>query len=103
MVRIPLPIQLTNNGILLRLRVVPRASRTEILGIQGGLLRIRLAAVPVDGAANEALIRFLADRIAVPRSAVRVVSGQTSRSKVVEISGATLEQARRGLGLTLDP
>jgi uncharacterized protein len=102
-VRIPLPIQLTTNGILLRLKVVPRASRTEIVGIQDGMLRIRLAAVPVDGAANEALIRFLADRIAVPRSAVRVVSGQTSRSKVVEISGATLEQVRLGLELTLDP
>ena len=98
MVRSPLPIQLTANGILLRLRVVPRASRTQIVGIQGGMVRIRLAAAPVDGAANEALIRFLAERAAVPRSAVRVVSGQTSRSKVVVINGATLEQIRLGLG-----
>lgn len=103
MVQPPLPIQLTTSGILLRLRVVPRASRTEIAGIQGGMARMRLAAAPVDGAANEVLIRFLAERIAVPRSAVRVVSGQRSRSKVVEISGATLEQVRLGLGLTLDP
>jgi len=96
--RSPLPILPTKNGIVLRLRIVPRASRTEIVGIQGGMVRIRVAAVPVDGAANEALIRLLAERIAVPRSAVRVVSGQTSRSKVVVISGATLEQVRIGLG-----
>jgi uncharacterized protein (TIGR00251 family) len=86
---------------MVRLRIVPRASRTEIAGIQGDMVRIRLAAVPVNGAANEALIRFLAERIAVPRSAMRVASGQTSRSKVVVISGASLEQVQ--LGLTLDP
>jgi uncharacterized protein len=63
------------------------------------MVRIRLAAVPVDGAANEALTRFLAQRIAVPRSAVRVVSGYTSRSKVVKIGGATVEQVQHGLGL----
>jgi uncharacterized protein len=94
-----MPIQRTTNGILLRLRIVPRASRTEIAGIHGGMVRIRLAAVPVEGAANEALIRFLADRIAVPRSSVRVVSGQTSRSKVLAISGASLEQVQLGLGV----
>ncbi len=98
MERSPRPILATKDGIVLRLRIVPHASRTEIVGIQGGMVRIRLAAVPVDGAANEALIRLLAERIAVPRSAVRVVSGQTSRSKVVAISGATLEQVRLGLG-----
>jgi uncharacterized protein (TIGR00251 family) len=95
--RSPPPIRQTTNGILLRLRIVPRASRTEIAGTQGGMVRIRLAAVPVDGAANEALIRFLAERIGVPRSAVRVASGQTTRSKVVEISGASLEQVQLGM------
>jgi uncharacterized protein len=67
------------------------------------MVRIRLAAVPVDGAANEALTRFLAERIAVPRSAVRVVSGHTSRSKVLEISGASMEQVQLGLDLNLLP
>jgi uncharacterized protein len=100
-VRQPLPIQQTTNGVLVRLRIVPRASHTEVASIQGDMVRIRLAAAPVDGAANEALIRFLAERLAVPRSAVRVASGQTSRSKVVVISGASLEQVK--LGLTLDP
>lgn len=97
MERSPPPIRQTTNGILLHLRIVPRASRTEIAGIQGGMVRIRLAAVPVDGAANKALIRFLAERIGVPRSAVRVASGQTSRSKVVVISGASLEEVQLGL------
>lgn len=101
--RSPLPIEQTTKGTLLRLRIVPRASRTEIVGIQGGLVRIRLAAVPVDGAANEALTRFLAERIAVPRSAVRVVSGHTSRTKVLEICGASIEQVRLGLDVDLLP
>jgi uncharacterized protein (TIGR00251 family) len=91
------PIEQTSNGILLRLKVVPRASRTEIAGIHGGLVRIKLAAVPVDCSANEALIRFLAERMALPRSAVRLVSGRTSRSKVVVISGASLEQVEHTL------
>jgi uncharacterized protein len=95
--RLPPPIRQTTNGILLRLRIVPRASRTEIAGIQGGMVRIRLAAVPLGGAANEALIRFLAERIGVPRSAVRVASGRTSRSKVVVISGVSLEEVQVGL------
>jgi uncharacterized protein (TIGR00251 family) len=98
-----LPVQPTPNGILLRLRIVPRASRTEIAGLVGGVLRIRLAAAPVDGAANETLIRFLAERISVPRSAVRITTGQTSRSKVVLISGASLEKVQLGLGLEPRP
>jgi uncharacterized protein (TIGR00251 family) len=98
-VRSPPPIQPTATGVLLRLKIVPRASRTEIVGIQGDIVRMRLAAAPVDGAANEALIRFLAERFSIPRSAVRVVAGQTSRTKLVEITGATMEQVHLGLGV----
>jgi uncharacterized protein YggU (UPF0235/DUF167 family) len=60
---------------------------------------IRLAAVPVGGAANEALLRFLVDRLSVPRSAVSLVSGQASRSKVVLVYGAKLAQVRTRLGI----
>jgi hypothetical protein len=72
----------------LRIRAQPRASRTEIAGEYGGALKIRLAAPPVDGGANRELVRFLAKAVGVPRSAVTVVSGESSRNKVVEIEGA---------------
>lgn len=68
-------------------RVQPRASRTEVAGTQQGALKVRLQAPPVDGAANEALVDFLADSLGVPRRLVRIVSGASSRTKVVEVTG----------------
>lgn len=67
-----------------KVRVQPRASRTELAGFRDGVLRIRLQAPPVDGAANEALIAFLADELGVARRLLRIVSGSGSRNKVVE-------------------
>lgn len=81
-------------GVRLRLHVQPRASKTAIAGVHGDALRIRLAAPPVDGAANEALLRFLAEAFGVPRSAVTLVTGATSRRKRVEILGPTPAEAR---------
>jgi hypothetical protein len=78
-------------------RVQPRASRTEVAGPYGDALRIRLAAPPVDGAANEALVRFLADRLGVPRASVRLEGGATGRSKVVAIDGVDPATAARRL------
>jgi hypothetical protein len=92
-------VQQAADGVRIRVRVVPRASRTELVGLHGDELRIRLTAPPVDGVANEALISFLADRVAVPRSSVRLLSGETSRSKVVLITGLGVEQVRTRLGL----
>ena len=63
------------------------------------MVRIRLAAPPVDGAANDELVRFLADALSVPRTAIRLASGQASRSKVIAITGVNLEEVRLGLGL----
>jgi uncharacterized protein (TIGR00251 family) len=74
--------------------VQPRASRTEVAGVLGDQLRVRLTAPPVDGAANEALVRFLAERLGVPRSAVRLVGGETGRSKVVAVDGIGVSEAR---------
>ncbi len=68
-------------------RVQPRASRTEIAGLHGDALKVRVHAPPVDGAANDAVVDLLADRLRVARSRVRVVAGQTSRTKVVEVDG----------------
>lgn len=86
-------------GVRLRLRIQPRASREEVTGVAGDAIRVRLTAPPVDGAANEALVRFLADRLDVSRSAVALVSGHTSRSKLVEVTGVSAEEARRRLGI----
>jgi hypothetical protein len=76
--------------------VQPRASRSEVVGLHGAALKVRVHAPPVGGAANEALVELLAERLGVPRRAVRVVAGETSRAKTVEIDGTT-EAAVRAL------
>jgi uncharacterized protein len=81
------PIEQTADRVRLRVRATPRAKCTEIMGVHGGMIRIRLAARPTNGEANEELVHFLAKTLSVSRSAVTVLTGQTSRSKVVEISG----------------
>ncbi len=90
----PPPTWITESatGIRLSVLVQPRASRNEIVGVQGGFLRIRLAAPPVDGAANEALVRFLAEELGVRRAAVTIVSGQRGRRKVVAVEGISVAE-----------
>jgi uncharacterized protein (TIGR00251 family) len=82
-------------AVRLEVRVQPRAARNEIAGAHGGALRIRLQAPPVDGAANEALVDFLARQLGVPRRHVRVVAGATSRTKIVEIDDVAREALDR--------
>ena len=83
------------DGILSFLvRVQPRASRNAIDGEWQGALRIRLSVPPVEGRANEALRRFLADCLNVPLAAVKIASGERSRVKRVEVLGAKAEQLR---------
>ena len=77
----------TGTGARLRIHVQPRASRTAIAGLHGDSLKVRLAAPPVDGAANDALIRFLAERLGVAQSAVTLESGAAARAKVVHVAG----------------
>jgi len=83
----------------LHLYVVPRASRTEFAGVHGDALKLRVAAPPVEGAANEAVVRFLAERLGVPRAQVILASGQSGRRKVVEIKGLDPRTAAARLGL----
>lgn len=78
-----------------RVRLQPRASRNEIAGVLDGALRVRVHAPPVDGAANEALVAFLAERLAVPRRGVRIVSGATSRTKTIEVEGVSSVDVER--------
>ena len=74
--------------------VQPRASRSEIIGQHGAALKVRLQAPPVDGAANEALVRLLADALDVPERSVRVVAGAASRSRRGEVDGTTADAVR---------
>ena len=75
-------------------RVQPRASATELAGTYGDALKVRLSAPPVDGAANEALVIFLARIFSVSRHDVRILAGESGRSKVVEIRGITERAVR---------
>jgi uncharacterized protein (TIGR00251 family) len=72
-------------------RVIPRASRTGLAGIRDGRLLVRLTAPPVEGAANQALVRALATAFDIPRRAVRIVSGEHARQKSVLLEGVTPE------------
>lgn len=79
------------------IRVIPRARRNSVDGMRGGAFLIRLAAPPVDGAANEALLGFLADVLDVPRRTITIVSGEKSRDKRVQIVGLDDQTARARL------
>ncbi len=76
---------------VLAVRIQPRASRNGILVRSDGSLTIKLTAPPVDGAANEALVKFLADKLDVGRSHIEIVSGQTGRQKLIRIAGRELD------------
>jgi uncharacterized protein len=86
-------IKSTANGVSFLVRVTPRAARDAVDGEFQGALRVRLTAPPVDDRANEALRRFLADRLRVASSAVAIISGEKSRMKRVAIAGVTEEEA----------
>src|SRR5439155_13409400 len=77
----------TATGCLLRLAIVPRARRTEVVGSHGDHLKVKVAAPPVDDAANDALIDFLADLLGVTRARIGVKAGRTGRRKVVAVDG----------------
>ena len=86
-------------GVRLAVRVQPRAAQTKLAGVHGGELKVCVTAPPVDAAANEALVRFLAQHLEVPRSVVRIIRGQTSRHKLIHVGGVTSEQVLKKLGL----
>jgi uncharacterized protein len=82
-----------DGGTLLGVRVATRSSRVGIECVKDGSLRVRLRSAPVDGAANEELIRTIAGAFGVTRSAVRIIAGERSRTKLVIIDGLTPEAA----------
>jgi hypothetical protein len=94
-------ITATATGVLIRLRVQPRASVERLDGLHGDQLRLRLTAPPVDGAANAACIAFLAKTLGVHRSRILLQTGEKSRHKVLHIAGVTPMQVAEALGLAL--
>jgi uncharacterized protein (TIGR00251 family) len=90
-------ITATADGVRLRIRVQPSASRSEVVGLHGDAIKIRLASPPVDGKANDALTGLLSELLAVPRRSVVLRAGAGSRSKVVEVAGVDAATARARL------
>jgi uncharacterized protein (TIGR00251 family) len=90
-------IRSDGDAVVLTLHIQPGAKKTEIVGLHGAALKIRLAAPPVDGKANAALIAFIAAKVGAGRTAVELVSGETSRAKRVRIAGMTEVAVRAAL------
>jgi len=82
----------TNEGVLIAVRVVPRAARAGLAGIRENALLVRLNAAPVDGAANAELIEVLADALGVPKRAISISAGERSRRKTVLIRGLSADE-----------
>jgi uncharacterized protein (TIGR00251 family) len=82
-----IPLTETKNGLALKVRVLPRSSRTEASGIQDGALKLKITAPPVEGQANEACLRFLAEALKIRRSQIALASGPASKTKTFAISG----------------
>lgn len=93
------PVIPVSGGCLIRLHIQPRASRTEVAGLHGDALKLRIAAPPVDGEANDAVIRFLAEKLGVPRSAVTLERGASSRAKTVRVAGVAADVVTAALGV----
>jgi uncharacterized protein (TIGR00251 family) len=97
--RLPVWIEPTSSGVVLRVLVAPRSATTKVLGLHDGMVKVALTAPPVDGAANKALIAFLAKMLGVSKSSVTIIAGETSRKKSVSVEGIGPEEATRRLGV----
>jgi len=82
-----IPFQTSKKGITLKIKVEPRSSRKGIAGIAGDTIKVKVHAPPVGGAANEELIEILSDEFSIKKSSIRILKGESSRNKVVEIEG----------------
>lgn len=94
-------LRVVEGAVRIKIRVQPKARRSGIDGVHGDALKVRVAAPPVDGKANAAVVALLAQELGVARSAVSITVGGGSRDKVVEIQGVSVEQMRRALDRAL--
>jgi uncharacterized protein (TIGR00251 family) len=92
-----IPIRDTPHGATFSVRVQPRARKNGIVGEIGDAIKLALTAPPVEGRANQACIDFLAEFLKVPRSSITIAAGETSRNKVIRVTGISAEELRRRL------
>ena len=83
--------------VRINIYVQPRASRTEVVGLHGDAIKLRVAAPPVEGEANDEVVRFIAKTLGISNSAVHIVSGETGRRKVIEVGGVALPDVEKRL------
>ena len=91
------PLSQVSGGVCLNIMVQPRSSKSELAGMQQGRLKIRIAAPPVDGEANDELVRFLARLFGMPKSSVSILQGQRGKQKRVQLAGMSPESVRTRL------
>ena len=94
---VTVPLKESTSGVTFAIKVHPRARKNAITGTVGDALKLALTAPPVDGKANQAVIEFFADLFAITRSSVTIASGETSRTKVIRVSGISADQVRQRL------
>ena len=94
-----LRIQQTDGVVVFSVKVVPHSSKTAIAGVLGGMLKIKLAAAPEKGKANQALVEFLAETLGVRKNTVKITSGQTSPAKTIQIADVSVKSLLDKLNL----
>ena len=94
---VTVPLKESTSGVTFAIKVHPRARKNAITGTVGDALKLALTAPPVDGKANQAVIEFFSDLFAITRSSVTIASGETSRTKVIRVSGISADQVRQRL------
>ena len=92
-----IPVKESAGGISFSVKVQPRAKRSAITGIFGDALKLSLTAPPVEGRANHAVVEFVADWFQIPHSQVTITTGETSRNKLIRVTGVTAQQMREKL------
>lgn len=85
-----LPHTKVKDGIIIQVKVVPRSSKREIAGVVGDVIKVRLTAPPVEGAANEQLIELLSETLNIKKGNIEIVKGDSSRHKIIKITGVYL-------------
>ena len=83
---------MTDTKTIIRVRVLPRTSKNQIVGMDGGVFKVKLTAPPVEGKANKALVQFLAKKLGLPKRDIEIVSGEHSREKSIRINGLSVEE-----------
>jgi uncharacterized protein (TIGR00251 family) len=83
---------MTDTKTIIRVRVLPRTSKNQIVGMDGGVFKVKLTAPPVEGKANKALVQFLAKKLGLPKRDIEIVSGEHSREKSIRINGLPVDE-----------